>query len=159
MNHHGLGTREPLRNPNRTDPLAKAAPLGLQHVLAMVVSNLLNLRHVAGQCQLGWEVNWAMVAGMCFMAAVSAVETVGNVSGITKGGTGREATNKEVQGATVADGLGRRWPASWAALPNTSFGQNVGLVSMTGVKSRHVVAQTHQRTLKSITMAPGSRCW
>ncbi len=89
--------------------------------------------------KFGWEINWAIVVGMCFMAVVSAVETVGDVSGITKGGAGREATDKEVSGATFADGLGTAVAGLFGGLPNTSFSQNVGLISMTGVMSRHVV--------------------
>jgi len=87
----------------------------------------------------GFELNWAIVIGMCFMAIVSAIETVGDVSGITKGGAGREATDKEISGATFADGLGTAISGVFGALPNTSFSQNVGLVAMTGVMSRHVV--------------------
>lgn len=89
--------------------------------------------------KFGWEINWAIIIGMCFMAVVSAVETVGDVSGITKGGAGREATDKEVAGATFADGLGTAVAGLFGGLPNTSFSQNVGLISMTGVMSRHVV--------------------
>lgn len=89
--------------------------------------------------KFGWEINWAIVVGMCFMAVVSAIETVGDVSGITKGGAGRQATDREISGATFADGLGTAVAGLFGALPNTSFSQNVGLVSMTGVMSRHVV--------------------
>jgi len=87
----------------------------------------------------GFELNWAIVIGMCFMAIVSAIETVGDTSGITKGGAGREATDKEISGATFADGLGTAVAGVFGGLPNTSFSQNVGLVAMTGVMSRHVV--------------------
>jgi len=89
--------------------------------------------------KFGWEVNWAIIIGMCFMAVVSAIETVGDVSGITKGGANRQATDKEISGATFADGLGTAVAGVFGGLPNTSFSQNVGLVSMTGVMSRHVV--------------------
>lgn len=89
--------------------------------------------------KFGWEINWAIIIGMCFMAVVSAIETVGDVSGITKGGAGRQATDKEISGATFADGLGTAFAGVFGGLPNTSFSQNVGLVSMTGVMSRHVV--------------------
>ena len=88
----------------------------------------------------GFELNWAIVIGMCLMAVVSAIETVGDVSGITKGGAGREATDKEITGATFADGLGTAIAGVFGGLPNTSFSQNVGLVAMTGVMSRHVVS-------------------
>ena len=87
----------------------------------------------------GFDITAAAVIGMCFMAIISAIETVGDVSGITKGGAGREATDKEISGATYADGLGTAVAGIFGGLPNTSFSQNVGLISMTGVMSRHVV--------------------
>jgi len=87
----------------------------------------------------GFSFGWAAIIGFCFMAIVSAIETVGDVSGITKGGAGREATDKEITGATYADGLGTAIAGIFGGLPNTSFSQNVGLISMTGVMSRHVV--------------------
>jgi xanthine permease len=87
----------------------------------------------------GFEFNIAIVIGMCFMAVVSAIETVGDTSGITKGGADREATDKEIEGATFADGLGTAVAGVFGGLPNTSFSQNVGLIAMTGVMSRHVV--------------------
>ena len=87
----------------------------------------------------GVEFNTAIIIGMCFMAVISAIETVGDVSGICKGGAGREATDTEIQGATYADGIGTAVAGVFGGLPNTSFSQNVGLISMTGVMSRHVV--------------------
>ncbi|WP_170446958.1 uracil-xanthine permease family protein [Ruegeria arenilitoris] len=87
----------------------------------------------------GFEFSLAAVIGFCLMAFVSAVETVGDVSGITKGGAGREATDKEIAGATYADGVGTAVAGIFGGLPNTSFSQNVGLIAMTGVMSRHVV--------------------
>ena len=87
----------------------------------------------------GFEFSAAAIIGFCLMSFVSAVETVGDVSGITKGGAGREATDTEIQGATYADGLGSALAGCFGAFPNTSFSQNVGLIAMTGVMSRHVV--------------------
>lgn len=87
----------------------------------------------------GFELNWAIIIGMCLMAFISAIETVGDVSGITKGGAGREATDDEIRGATFADGVGTAIAGVFGGLPNTSFSQNVGLVAMTGLMSRHVV--------------------
>ena len=89
--------------------------------------------------KFGFELNWAIIIGMCLMAFISAIETVGDVSGITKGGAGREATDAEVTGATYADGVGTAIAGIFGSLPNTSFSQNVGLIAMTGVMSRHVV--------------------
>ncbi|MHA6344918.1 uracil-xanthine permease family protein [Roseivivax sp. CAU 1761] len=87
----------------------------------------------------GMSFSFAAILGFCLMAFVSAVETVGDVSGITKGGAGREATDREIEGATYADGIGTAISGLFGALPNTSFSQNVGLIAMTGVMSRHVV--------------------
>lgn len=87
----------------------------------------------------GIEFTTAAVIGFALMATVSAIETVGDVSGITKGGAGREATDREVSGATYADGIGTAVAGIFGGLPNTSFSQNVGLIAMTGLMSRHVV--------------------
>ena len=87
----------------------------------------------------GFELSFAAIVGFCLMAFVSAVETVGDVSGITKGGAGREATEAEITGATYADGVGSAVAGVFGGFPNTSFSQNVGLIAMTGVMSRHVV--------------------
>lgn len=87
----------------------------------------------------GVEFSVAAILGFCLMAFVSAVETVGDVSGIAKGGAGREATDKEITGATYADGIGTAVAGIFGGFPNTSFSQNVGLIAMTGVMSRHVV--------------------
>jgi NCS2 family nucleobase:cation symporter-2 len=87
----------------------------------------------------GIEFSAAAIIGFCLMAFISAVETVGDVSGITKGGASREATTDEIKGATFADGIGSAVAGLFGALPNTSFSQNVGLIAMTGVMSRHVV--------------------
>ena len=87
----------------------------------------------------GFEFSLAAILGFCLMAFVSAVETVGDVSGITRAGAGREATGREIEGATFADGVGTAIAGVFGGLPNTSFSQNVGLIAMTGVMSRHVV--------------------
>ncbi|MBX2805818.1 MAG: purine permease [Hyphomicrobiales bacterium] len=87
----------------------------------------------------GLEFSAGAIIGICLMGVISAIETVGDVSGITKGGAGREATDKEIAGATYADGFGTAVSGIFGALPNTSFSQNVGLIAMTGVMSRHVV--------------------
>ena len=54
----------------------------------------------------GLEFQFAAIVGFCFMGVVSAIETVGDVSGITKGGAGREATGKEVSPADLGIAAG-----------------------------------------------------
>lgn len=73
------------------------------------------------------------IVPICIMFVVTAVETVGDISGITEGGLGREASDKELAGGVMCDGLGSSLAALFGVLPNTSFSQNVGLVAMTKV--------------------------
>ncbi len=74
------------------------------------------------------------------MFIVTAVETVGDISGVMEGGMGREATDKELSGGVICDGLGSSFAALFGVLPNTSFSQNVGLVTMTKVVNRYALA-------------------
>ncbi|AYY15364.1 purine permease [Actinobacteria bacterium YIM 96077] len=78
--------------------------------------------------------------GMGVMAIATSVETIGDLAAVTKGGAGREATDRELSGGVMADGVGTAFASLFSALPNTSFSQNVGLVAFTGVMSRHVVS-------------------
>ena len=87
----------------------------------------------------GFEFNLGAVIGVTLVSIVSAVETVGDTSATAKAGAGREATDGEISGATYADGLGTAVAGVFGGLPNTSFSQNVGIVGMTGIMSRHVV--------------------
>ena len=87
----------------------------------------------------GIEFQAFAIFGMCLISIISAIETVGDISAIAKGGANREATDKELAGGTYADGLGSAVAGIFGGLPNTSFSQNVGLISMTGVMSRSVV--------------------
>ncbi|KUO49227.1 MAG: uracil permease [Desulfitibacter sp. BRH_c19] len=87
----------------------------------------------------GMTFHWPAIAAMLVMFIVTTVETVGDISGITVGGAGREATDKELSGGVIADGLASSFAAIFNALPNTSYSQNVGIVSFTGVMSRYVV--------------------
>lgn len=83
-----------------------------------------------------WVFDARAIVPICIMFIVTAVETVGDISGITEGGLGREATDKELAGGVMCDGLGSSFAAIFGILPNTSFSQNVGLVAMTKVVNR-----------------------
>ena len=87
----------------------------------------------------GFEFNLGAVIAVTLVSIVSAIETVGDASATAKAGAKREATDAEIAGATYADGLGTAVAGVFGGLPNTSFSQNVGIVGMTGIMSRHVV--------------------
>ncbi len=74
------------------------------------------------------------------MFVVTAVETVGDISGVMEGGMNREPTDKELSGGIICDGLGSSFAALFGVLANTSFSQNVGLVAMTKVVNRMALA-------------------
>ena len=50
------------------------------------------------------------------------------------------ATDSELSGGVICDGLGSSFAALFGVLPNTSFSQNVGLVSMTKVVNRFAIS-------------------
>ena len=110
-----------------------------------------------------WVINWSQVANASWFALpdlmpvkmvfdmraivpvlimfiVTAVETVGDISGVMEGGMDREASDSELSGGVACDGLGSSFAAIFGVLPNTSFSQNVGLVTMTKVVNRFALA-------------------
>ena len=88
--------------------------------------------------QYGIEFVPGAIILMLFMAIVTTIETIGDISATTMGGANREATDKELSGGIMADGLGTAFGSVFNAMPNTSYSQNAGLVAFTGVISRHV---------------------
>ena len=76
------------------------------------------------------------ILSIIIMFLVTAVETIGDISGCIEGGMGREATAKELSGGVVCDGCGSFISSLFGTLPTTSFSQNVGLVTMTKVVNR-----------------------
>ncbi len=80
------------------------------------------------------------IVPILIMFIVTAVETLGDVSGVVEGGMNREATDKELSGSVMCDGVGSSIAALFGVLPNTSFSQNVGLVTLTKVVNRFALA-------------------
>lgn len=89
---------------------------------------------------VGLQFDARAIVPIGIMFIVTAVETVGDISGITEGGIGREATDKELSGGVICDGLGSSLAALFGVLPNTSFSQNVGLITMTKVVNKFSIA-------------------
>ena len=80
------------------------------------------------------------IVPVMIMFIVTAVETVGDISGVIEGGMAREATDSELSGGVACDGIGSTLAALFGVLPNTSFSQNVGLVTMTKIVNRFALA-------------------
>jgi xanthine/uracil permease len=85
MGEASLGTPEQLRDPNYTPPLHKAVPLGLQHVLAMFVSNVTPAIIVCGAAGFGFgsnspdfpEMIYMIQMSMFFAGIATLIQTIG----------------------------------------------------------------------------------
>lgn len=78
------------------------------------------------------------VAPFVIAYLVTTIETVGCLIAIGEASE-KEASSKEISGGVLADGIGSFIAGFFGAGPNTSFSQNVGLIPITKVASRHVV--------------------
>ncbi len=70
---------------------------------------------------------------------VSAAETTGATTAVCTGALGRDLKTKELQGSLAVDGFSSAISGCFGCLPLTSFSQNVGLVTMTGVINRFTI--------------------
>ncbi|GHC21582.1 uracil-xanthine permease family protein [Aidingimonas halophila] len=89
---------------------------------------------------IGVEFHLAAIVPVVLLAVVTCAESIGDIVGTTVGGANREPTQKELSGGVMADGLASVFAAIFNAYPQISFSQNVGIVALTGVISRFVVA-------------------
>ena len=87
----------------------------------------------------GFALSASAILGFVLTGFVSSIESIGDVEAICEGTAGRPATDAELKGAVAADGVGTALAAVFGAMPNTTFSQNVGLIAITGMMSRHVV--------------------
>lgn len=89
---------------------------------------------------IGLEFVPVAIIGVVVMSLVTTAESIGDIAGTVIGGANREPTSSELSGGVMADGLSSSFAAVFNAFPQISFSQNVGLVALTGVASRYVVA-------------------
>ena len=71
MTDASIGTPEQLRDPDYTPPIAKAVPLGIQHVLAMFVSNVTPAIIICGAAGFGFGSNSPDFPQMIYMIQMS----------------------------------------------------------------------------------------
>lgn len=86
------------------------------------------------------EFNADAILSVVLIFLVSATETIGDTSAMTTTGLGRDVTTKEISGSLACDGFVSVLSAVLGCLPITSFSQNVGLIAMTKVVNRFVIA-------------------
>ena len=78
------------------------------------------------------------IIGMSIAYLVTIVESSGNFLALGNA-TKTEITGRHLRGGVLADGLGSALAAIMSTTPFSSFSQNIGVISLTGVASRHVV--------------------
>ena len=86
------------------------------------------------------EFDLGAIISLGLLYLVSSVEVMGNTTALTKVGFDRTPTDREMSGAITADGVVSSVAGLFGCLPITSFAQNVGLVAMTRVVNRRVIA-------------------
>lgn len=87
MADHSIGTPEQLRDPNYTPALHRAIPLGIQHVLAMFVSNVTPAIIIAGAAGFGFgsdagangfpDMTYLIQMSMLFAGIATLFQTIG----------------------------------------------------------------------------------
>lgn len=78
------------------------------------------------------------IIGMSIAYLVTIVESSGNFLALGNA-TQTEITGKHLRGGVLCDGLGSAFAAIMSTTPFSSFSQNIGVISLTGVASRYVV--------------------
>ncbi|MCK3655857.1 purine permease [Pasteurellaceae bacterium Macca] len=78
------------------------------------------------------------IIGMSIAYLVTIVESSGNFLALGNA-TQTEITGKHLRGGVLCDGLGSALAAVMSTTPFSSFSQNIGIISLTGVASRYVV--------------------
>lgn len=81
------------------------------------------------------------IIGMSIAYLVTIVESSGNFLALGNA-TQTEITGKHLRNGVLCDGLGSALAAIMSTTPFSSFSQNIGVISLTGVASRYVVALT-----------------
>lgn len=88
----------------------------------------------------GIEFYPAAIISMVIICVINSVQTIGDLSATTVGGMNRELEKKELFGGLLGNGFTTLIGSFFGALPTSTYSQNVGIVAMTKVISRYVLA-------------------
>lgn len=86
------------------------------------------------------EFNLGAILSIIAIYMVSATETIGDTSALCAGALKRQPTNRELGGSIACDGFVSSIAGLFGCTPITSFSQNVGLATMSGVVNRFAIA-------------------
>lgn len=88
----------------------------------------------------GIKIHLSAILSIALITVVNVMQSVGDISGTTVGGFGREATAEEISGGILGSGIVTLIGAIFGGLPISSYSQNVGIVAMTKVINKWVIA-------------------
>lgn len=86
------------------------------------------------------EFNIGAILSIIAIFMVSATETIGDTSALCSGALKRNVTGRELSGSISTDGFVSTIAGLFGCTPITSFSQNVGLASLSGVVNRFAIA-------------------
>ncbi|EPC01012.1 uracil permease [Litchfieldella anticariensis FP35 = DSM 16096] len=86
------------------------------------------------------EFHSAAIISMVIICVINSAQTIGDLSATSVGGMNRELNTKELSGGLLGNGACTAVGSLFGALPTSSYSQNVGIVAMTKVVSRYVLA-------------------
>lgn len=113
-------------------------PLGLVDFTPIKEASLIGLPGIPLVLEYGIKFSLVGVIPFAIAYLVTTIETVGCLIAIGEAAE-KETTSEEISKGVLADGVGSFLAGFFGAGPNTSFSQNVGLIPITKVASRHVV--------------------
>ncbi|MCG6657586.1 purine permease [Halomonas campisalis] len=86
------------------------------------------------------EFHLAAIISVVIICVVNSVQTIGDLSATSVGGMNREPTTRELFGGLMGNGATTAVGSLFGAMPTSSYSQNVGIVAMTKVTCRFVLA-------------------
>lgn len=86
------------------------------------------------------EFHPAAILSVVIICVVNSVQTIGDLSATSVGGMNREPTTRELLGGLLGNGATTTIGSFFGAMPTSSYSQNVGIVAMTKVINRVVLA-------------------
>ncbi|WP_017024690.1 nucleobase:cation symporter-2 family protein [Vibrio rumoiensis] len=89
----------------------------------------------------GMTFSWGAILSMSLAYIIVVAEATGDFMALGAN-CQKEVTGKDLKRGVLGDGLGSTLSAIMTGMPLASFSQNVGIVGITGVASRYVVAAT-----------------
>lgn len=132
-----------------TKGLLKLAAILIGIVVGYIASLALGLVDLGGISDAAWisiprimpfklEFPIDAVITMAVMFVVNSIQAVGDLSSTTAGGFNRTPTGDELEGGIKANGVASIIGSVIGGLPTATYSQNVGIVSLTKVVTKHV---------------------